>query len=155
MKKFILKIMVAVLLISSVSALGINLLGNNVEAAQTVIWKHPKDAKKIGYNFTTTKTITRAELNKISTYIDGKETSSNVLAGIATTIVTTPLKPYLSISSGIAVTLLTSYRSTKGKLVSDKLKKSSAKSFKVKITYKYRQSGSNDGYYFIDTIKIS
>ncbi|MGE7768214.1 hypothetical protein [Peribacillus sp. NPDC096540] len=138
-----------------VSALGINLLGNNVEAAQTVIWTHPKKTEDIGYNFTTTKTITREELNKISKYIDDKDTSANVLAGIATTILTTPLKPYLSISSGIGVTLLTSYRSTNGKLVSDKLKKSTAKSFKVKIAYKYRQTGSNDGYYFIDTIKIS
>lgn len=120
-----------------------------------MIWKHPKKAKEIGHNFTTTKKITRAELNKISKYIDDKETSENVLAGIATTILTTPLKPYLSISSGVGVTLVTSYRSTNGKLVSNKLKKSTAKSFKVKITYRYRQTGSNDGYYFIDKIKIS
>lgn len=124
------------------------------EAAPAVIWKHPSVASKIGKSFSTTTTITRTQLNKISTHIDNRETGENVVAGLAATIITTPLTPKFSLSIGIGVTLLTTYRNTHGKLVSAKLKESSAKNFKVKVNYNYKQAGSNDGYYYVSTIKI-
>ncbi|MFJ8261057.1 hypothetical protein ACIQ4I_03725 [Rummeliibacillus sp. NPDC094406] len=145
------KILIAVLLISSISIVTVN---QTHATTQAVIWEHPSKAKKIGYSFSTTKTISRKELNQISKYFDDTETNKIVQAGIATTILTTPLSPKISISAGLGVTLLTSYVKTQGKMVSKKLKESSSKKFKVKISYYYRQTGSNDGYYSISKIKI-
>ncbi|MFT0802841.1 hypothetical protein VSK91_15080 [Bacillus swezeyi] len=119
-----------------------------------VIWKHPRDAKKIGHTFSTTTTISRKELIKISDYIDNREAGRNAQLGIATTILTAPLSPKISIGAGVGVALLSSYVNTNGKIVSSKLKNSTKKSFKVKITYIYRWAGSNDGYYYIDSVKV-
>ncbi|MDL5378444.1 hypothetical protein ACNOIU_16025 (plasmid) [Exiguobacterium mexicanum] len=123
-------------------------------ATATVIWKHPRDAKEIGYQFSTTKKITRADLNNISTYFDNREANRNMQASLASGIMVLPVSPYLGLGVGTAVAALTTYINTHGKLVTATLKKSTSKTFTVKINYRYKQVGSNDGYYYIDTIKI-
>ncbi|MED3799307.1 hypothetical protein P4604_18170 [Lysinibacillus capsici] len=123
--------------------------------AEPVIWCHPSRAKEIGRTFSTDATITRDELIKINTYFDNKETGQSVQAGLATTILTAPLNGYFSVSAGVAVTFLTSYVDTQGKMVNSTLLKSTKSKFNVKITYNYLQTGSNDGYYSISKIKIT
>lgn len=123
-------------------------------ATATVIWKHPRDAKEIGYQFSTTKKITRTDLNNISTYFDNREANRNMQASIASGVMVIPVNPYFGLTVGTAVAAMTTYINTNGKLVTATLKKSTSKSFTVKINYRYKQVGSNDGYYYIDTIKI-
>ncbi|EWH21645.1 hypothetical protein [Bacillus haynesii] len=155
MKKFILKILVSVLVISSLSSLGFITKNDEAKAAtRAVIYTTQKKAKKIGYTFSTTKTISRKDLNKISDYLDNNDASRNAQLGVVTTILTAPLSPYISIGAGLGATLLSSYIETNGKLVSSKLKKSSKKTFKVKITYRYRFGPREDGYYYISNVKI-
>ncbi|WP_369382682.1 hypothetical protein [Lysinibacillus fusiformis] len=123
--------------------------------AAPVIWAHPSKAKEIGHTFSTNATITRDELIKINTYFDNKETGLSVQMGLATTVLTAPLNTYFSVAAGVGVTFLTSYVDTQGKMVNNTLLKSTKSKFNVKITYTYLQSGSNDGYYSIKTIKIT
>lgn len=123
-------------------------------AVPTVIYKNPRDAQEIGYNISTTKKISRKDLNNISKYFDDRESNRNMQLSLVTGIMVTPLNPYFGLGAGTAVSALTTYVNTHGKLVSSKLKKSSKKSFKVKINYVYKRVTSQDGYYYIDTIKI-
>lgn len=124
-------------------------------ATKPVIWAHPSKAKEIGKTFSTNATITRTELIRINTYFDNKETGEAAQLGIATTVLTAPLNTWFSISAGVGVTMLTSYVSTQGKIVNNTLLKSTKSKFNVKISYAYRQAGSNDGYYYITKITIS
>lgn len=86
----------------------------------------------------------------ISKYFDDRESNRNMQLSLVTGIMVTPLNPYFGLGAGTAVSALTTYVNTHGKLVSSKLKKS----FKVKINYVYKRVTSQDGYYYIDTIKI-
>lgn len=91
---------------------------------------------------------------QISDYIDNAESGRNIQLGLATSIIVGPLNPYIGVSAGFGVSLLTTYVNTQGKIVSATLKKSTKTTFKATIVYKYRQVDSNDGYYYISSIKI-
>lgn len=136
-------------------SIGFSLSASNVSAnVDSVFFAHPSKAKEIGHSFSTTQTISKKELLDISKYLDDQKKNKSAAAGIATTILSTPLGAYASIPAGVAVSALTSYSQTNADLVSNKLKVSSDKTFKVKISYKYRQAGSNQGYYMISNVKI-
>ncbi|MCC2248963.1 hypothetical protein JUJ52_03190 [Virgibacillus sp. AGTR] len=155
MKKILTKILVVTLIFGSIGLGTFTVKPDEASAAtKTVFYAHPSKAKKIGWKFSTTKTISRSQLIKISDYFDKRKGHQSAWAGLAATILSAPLNVYASVPAGAAVTLLTSYSKTHGDLISAKLKKSTKKSFKVKITYRYRQAGSNQGYYYIDSIKI-
>lgn len=160
MKNLLLKICIAVLLISTVSATStITPLGNNTaEAAKIdhILFATPNQAKTIGKSFTTSAIATRQDLNLLSDILDEQQMYRSIHAGIMATLITAPLKKRFSIPSGFAGALISAYAGdTNAKTVTNALKKSSKSQFLVQVTYVYRQTGSGDGYYYISNIKIT
>lgn len=155
MKKSLIKLCAIILLISSVSFVLHS--KNNIEAAvNDKIFATPTQAAQKGLTFTTTATATRSELNKLSDILDYDNKVTSFHYGVLVTIVTAPLAKKLSIPVGIASGLISSYaETTKAKIVTNALKKSSKSTFKVNITYKYKQLGSGQGYYYISNITIN
>lgn len=153
--KLLLKVIALSLILGSISLGSLGIENNYVSAAtDSVFYAHPSKAKEIGRTFTTSKKISRKELIDISDYFDDQKKNNTAALSTATTILVSPLNPYASVTAGSAVGLLTTYSKTHGDLVSEKLKKSTKKSFNVKIKYRYIQAGSNQGYYKIDKINI-
>lgn len=155
MKKLFLNLCAVVLLVSSVCFV----IGSEEKAEAAVddkIFATPVQAKKIGPSFTTTAKATRAELNDLSDILDYDNTVQSIHNGIIATVITLPLKPKLAVSIGTGGAVLSAYAgSTKSKIVTDALKKSSKSTFNVKVTYTYRQVGSGAGYYEISKIAIN
>lgn len=152
MKKLIFKILVAVLLLGTVA---IPITTTEAAVPRNMIFKTPTQARDIGYTIKTSTTATRAELNKLSDILDYDNTVKSIHLGIIASLVTVPLSPKLSITVGTGASVISAFASSKkSKIVTKALKKSSKKKFKVNITYSYRQTGSGDGYYYMQKISI-
>ncbi|MBS4189773.1 hypothetical protein KHA94_06065 [Bacillus sp. FJAT-49705] len=75
---FIIKLMIAILLVGSVGIGAFLYKENSVGASVNGFWAHPKKAKEEGYTLVKSTTIARQQLNDIGTYIDNKDSDARL-----------------------------------------------------------------------------
>ncbi|WOS97026.1 hypothetical protein [Nosocomiicoccus massiliensis] len=122
---------------------------NKAKAAGETIWASPKLYKKYGTKgFTTSTTVTRAELNKIAKQATGNKITRDVSISLGGTLIAIPLSPYASIATGVASTIIASTLPHSSDQLNNTLKKSSAKNFKLTAHYRYLRKGT-DKYYVV------
>ncbi|SDI72777.1 hypothetical protein [Alteribacillus bidgolensis] len=151
MRRLVVKMLVAVLAIVTISTVTLD----RASAQEEVFWAHPSTTDDYGgTTFSTTTTISRDQLIDINNYFNTRDTNKSVQYGIATTLISTPLSYHVSIPAGLAVSLLTGYSESQGDIVNDHLINHVKSNYTVTIDYRYKQVGSSDGYYYIDSISI-
>lgn len=119
------------------------------------VYKTPSQAERIGKTIQITTTITASEASTIKSFYDKLDLSVTTLSGVVTDILVDVIERNGFKAFGHVVDILNIDVKSYFKKLADKFDMFTTRNAsKCKITYKYKQSGSNDGAYWITDIKL-
>ena len=149
-------------IIAILSIFSLSVFTSEASAASSIIQMKGSQANKVGSSFTTTETISRANLVTFLDHVKRAEKDANLMNtarwGIASSVITFPLKRLgVSVGAGTASSVISFFVINKdlgSKVIQNKLNTSRASKFKIKITYKRYLTRGTDVFYRASSVKM-
>lgn len=149
-------------IIAILSIFSLSVFTSEASAASAIIQMKDYQANKVGSSFTTTETVSRADMVVFLDHVKRAEKDSNLMNtarwGIASSVITFPLKRLgISVGAGTASSVISFFVINKNlgsKAIENKLYSSTASKFKIKITYKRHLIRGQDVFYRASSVQI-